>query len=102
MWADILVALMSGLGGAVLGVLAAVLLPTRMRLEHPVEVALRRDFVPRDEYAADIRRLHDKIEADQRNISTKLEGIGTTLGRLEGKVDMLQCNTSRGGAGCGS
>lgn len=102
MWADILVALMSGLGGAVLGVLAAVLIPGRVRLEHPVEVALRRDFVPRDEYAADIRRLHDKIEKDQRDISTKLEGLGTTLGRLEGKVDMLQCNTSRGGAGCGS
>lgn len=102
---EIMIALVSGLGGAVLAILANILLPCRTRLENPVEIALRKEFVTRDEFqkvalgmSADVRRLHDKIEADQRSTSTKLEGIGTMIGRLEGKIDSLKCKEKN----CGS
>lgn len=95
---EVMIALVSGLGGAVLAIIANVILPSRTRLESPVEIALRKEFVTRDEFAkltlgmsADVRRLHDKIESDQRSTSTKLEGIGTMIGRLEGKIDSLKC-----------
>lgn len=95
---DIVLSLLSGLGGAVLVIAAHALFVTRTKLESPVEIALRKEFVTRDEFtalgknmAADVRRLHDKIELDQRCTSAKLEGIGTMLGRLEGKIDSLKC-----------
>ena len=98
---DIMLALGSGLGGAVLAIVANWLLPSKTRLEQPLEIALRKEFVTRDEFqkgisglaesmSDDVRRLHDKIETDQRATSTKLEGIGTMLGRLEGKIDTLR------------
>lgn len=93
---DVIVAVLSGVGGAVLAILANWLFPCRTRVEQPLVVAMRETFVSLADFRCmaaqtgeDIKRLHDKIEADQRAIAVQISSVSLMLGRLEGKIDAL-------------
>lgn len=85
-----LIAVISAATGAVVGSLISLLFPAKM--------AMKKEFASRDEMARAvemmrvetegmIRRLHDKVEMDQRVMSATLGGISLQIGRLEGKVE---------------
>ena len=77
------IAALAGVIGAAVGALVAAL----VNMVFPSTVALKKEFVSRDDLEPMIIRLHEKIESDRRKTADALQGISLQIGRLEGKID---------------